>query len=584
MPAPNEPEVEWWSDAIALMLRRLGFRNLALNPGASFRGLHDSLVNELGDEDPALILCLHEEHAVAVAHGYAKVTGEPMAVALHTNVGLMHATMAIFNAFCDRVPMLIVGATGPFAADRRRPWIEWIHTSADQGALIRPFIKWDDSPASGPASLEALARADAVTRAAPTAPTYVCFDTGVLESEAPGEVSFPDLERLRAPAPSAPGAGDVDRAVELLAAAKRPLILVGRVGGGEAGWSARVELAERLGAAVLTDLKVAAGFPTDHPAVAAVPGTFLTPSGRELIAAADAILALDWVDLAGTLRQALGDAAPEARIVAATLDGALHNGWSKDHFAQAPVDLPIAADPDLLVAALLERVAEEAPSRADWPPPIDPPAPADPAAGTIGMRGLATALEKALAGRPACTVRLPLGWNGADLRAAGPLDYLGQDGGAGLGSGPGMAVGAALGLAETEPNRLAVAVLGDGDFMMGCQALWTAAHRRLPLLVVVANNRSFFNDEVHQERMAVARDRAVENRSVGIAIDDPDPDLGALARSLGLVGHGPIADPAELGGVLAGAIEEALAGAAVVVDVRVDTAGYPGTPVPRSAA
>jgi thiamine pyrophosphate-dependent acetolactate synthase large subunit-like protein len=146
-----------------------------------------------------------------------------------------------------------------------------------------------------------------------------------------------------------------------------------------------------------------------------------------------------------------------------------------------------------------------------------------------------------------------------------------------------MAVGAALGLAETEPNRLAVAVLGDGDFLMGCQALWTAARHRLPLLVVVANNRSFFNDEVHQERMAVARDRAIENRSVGIAIDDPDPDLGALARSLGLGGYGPVADPAALEETLARAAAEARGGAAVVVDVRIDTAGYPGTPVPRSA-
>jgi thiamine pyrophosphate-dependent acetolactate synthase large subunit-like protein len=144
-----------------------------------------------------------------------------------------------------------------------------------------------------------------------------------------------------------------------------------------------------------------------------------------------------------------------------------------------------------------------------------------------------------------------------------------------------MAVGAALALAEAGEERLAVAVLGDGDFLMGCQALWTAARHRLPLLVVVADNRSFFNDEVHQERMAVARDRAVENRAVGIAIDDPDPDLAALARSLGLVGHGPVTEPAALADTLSRAAAEARAGAAVVVDVRVDTAGYPGTPVPR---
>jgi thiamine pyrophosphate-dependent acetolactate synthase large subunit-like protein len=583
VPPPPEPRVEWWSDAIALMLRRLGFRRLALNPGASFRGLHDSLVNELGAERPELVLCLHEEHAVAVAHGWAKVTGEPMAVALHTNVGLMHATMAIFNAFCDRVPMVIVGATGPAAADRRRPWIEWIHTSADQGALVRPFVKWDDSPASGPASLEALARADAVTRARPAAPTYVCFDTGVLESEAPAEVAFPDLDRRRAPGPTAPRAADVERAVALLSAAARPLLMVGRVGADEAAWDARVELVERLGAAVLTDLKVGAGFPSEHPAVAAVPGTFLTPSGKELVGAADAILALDWVDLGGTLRQALGDRDPEATVIAASLDDALHGGWSKDHFAQPPVDLPVAADPDALVGALLDRLGDEVQARDDWPPAIPDAAAPEPRPGAIGMRALAAALAQALEGEPWCAVRLPLGWDGADLRAAGPLDYLGQDGGAGLGSGPGMAVGAALALAESGSGRLPVAVLGDGDYLMGCQALWTAARHRLPLLVVVANNRSFFNDEVHQERMAVARDRAVENRAVGIAIDEPDPDLAALAGSLGLAGHGPVEDPDTLADTLAAAAAEARAGAAVVVDVRVDTAGYPGTPVPREA-
>src|ERR1700761_3276074 len=237
VPAPTEPKLEWWSDAIALMLRRLGYGKLALNPGASFRGLHDSLVNELGDADPEMVLCLHEEHAVAVAHGYAKVTGEPMAVALHTNVGLMHATMAIFNAFCDRVPMVIVGATGPFAADRRRPWIEWIHTSADQGALIRPFIKWDDSPASGPAALESLARADAVTRAKPAAPTYVCFGTGVLESESTFAVTFPEFEEQR-PARAARARGDRGGPRRGALRRRRAATPPGRPGGRGRGWLA----------------------------------------------------------------------------------------------------------------------------------------------------------------------------------------------------------------------------------------------------------------------------------------------------------------------------------------------------------
>lgn len=184
---PEKPEGDiaaagWGSDAIAQMLRRLDVGYVALNPGSSFRGLHDSLVNHLGNADPQMLLCLHEEHAIAIAHGWAKVTGKPMAVFLHANVGLMYASMAIYNAWCDRVPMLIFGATGPVDADKRRPWIDWIHTSRDQAALVRPFVKWDDQPASLEASLASMMRADMITRTVPEAPVYVCFDVSVQEA------------------------------------------------------------------------------------------------------------------------------------------------------------------------------------------------------------------------------------------------------------------------------------------------------------------------------------------------------------------------------------------------------------------
>ena len=156
---PSNAELAWTSDAMAEMLRKLDVRYIALTPGASYRGLHDSMVNYLGNRDPQMMVCLHEEHAVGIAQGYAKVTERPMAVALHSNVGLMHATMAIFNAWCARNPMVILGATGPGDADERRPWIDWIHTAKDQGALIRHYTKWDDEPRSAQASLESLMRA-----------------------------------------------------------------------------------------------------------------------------------------------------------------------------------------------------------------------------------------------------------------------------------------------------------------------------------------------------------------------------------------------------------------------------------------
>src|SRR5918911_1598661 len=180
------------------MLRALEVPFIALNPGASYRGLHDSLVNHLGNERPELVLCLHEEHAVAVAHGYAKATDRPMAAALHSNVGLMHATMALFNAYCDRVPLLAIGATGPVDAALRRPWIDWIHTAADQ-----------------------------------CAPVYVCLDAALQESELPpGGLALPDPARHRPPAPAEPARADVDAAARVLAAAERPVLLAGRAGRG----------------------------------------------------------------------------------------------------------------------------------------------------------------------------------------------------------------------------------------------------------------------------------------------------------------------------------------------------------------
>jgi thiamine pyrophosphate-dependent acetolactate synthase large subunit-like protein len=562
----------WGSDAFAEVLARLELPYIALNPGASYRGLHDSLVNYNANRTPQMILCLHEEHAVALAHGYAKVTGRPLAVALHSNVGLMHATMALFNAWCDRVPMLVIGATGPLDAAERRPWIDWIHTAVDQGALVRPFIKWDDQPGSAQAGVEALVRADQVTRTHPSAPVYVCFDAAIQEAPLEQEVVFPDLARHRPPRPPGADAEVLERLLGELDRAKAPLILAGRVNRSDEAWAARVRVAERLGARVLTDLKTPGSFPSAHPLNSAVPGTFLTPSGAALLRAADYVLALDWVDLAGTLSQA---APAGAMIASCSLDHTLHGGWSKDHFALAPVDLPIEADPDALVAQLDARLS--GPPREPWAFSLPPAPEPEPLAGpgvTIGE--LAGALSRALAGRPACLVRLPLSWDGADLALSGPLDYLGQDGGAGLGSGPGMAVGAALALAGEE--RLAVAVLGDGDTLMGASALWTAAHCGLRLLVLVANNRSFFNDEVHQERVALRRGRPVENRWIGQRIDGPPPDFAGLAGSLGFTGHGPIEEPAELEAVLAQAVGEAIAGACVLVDVRTSTRGYPGGP------
>jgi thiamine pyrophosphate-dependent acetolactate synthase large subunit-like protein len=577
-PLPTGSDGTWGSDVVAHMLRALDLPYAALNPGASYRGLHDSLVNELGNERPQMLLCLHEEHAVAIAHGWAKVTERPMAVILHSNVGLMHATMAIFNAWCDRVPMLLLGATGPVDAARRRPWIDWIHTAKDQGALIRSYTKWDDQPASAEAAIESLLRAMMIADTAPRGPTYVCLDAGLQEMRLDNLPSLPDPARFRPPPSVLPAPAMIEQAAQRLLAAERPVILAGRVSRTEADWAQRIRLAEAVDAIVLTDLKTAAAFPTTHPLHGPPAGGNLVEQSLQILREADVILSLDWVDLGGTLKAAFGAQKVAATVIQVSLDQHIHNGWSMDHQGLPPVDLYLMAEPDPTTAALLaamERLGGRA--RPAWPGDRIT-SPAVPFSGTddvISVPMLAAALAEATAGQEICLVRGPNAWAGHLWTIEHPLDYLGIDGGAGLGSGPGLVVGAALALHDT--SRLAVAVMGDGDYLMGATALWTAAHYGLPLLIVIANNQSFYNDEVHQERMARQRGRLVANKWIGQHITGPDIDLAMLARSQGAVGLGPISQPDALGAALAEAVAAARRGNVVVVDVHVRPGYDPAT-------
>lgn len=568
---PEKPEGDiaaagWGSDAIAQMLRRLDVGYIALNPGSSFRGLHDSLVNHLGNADPQMLLCLHEEHAIAIAHGWAKVTGKPMAVFLHANVGLMHASMAIYNAWCDRVPMLIFGATGPVDADKRRPWIDWIHTSRDQAALVRPFVKWDDQPASLEASLASMMRADMITRTVPEAPVYVCFDVSVQEATIIDQPKLPNPVRFQRPSPPAIPPEALEKLCVMLREAKSPVILMGRVGRNPLDWAYRLAMAENLKARVLTDIKTGAAFPTCHPLHTGGPGFFLSPEGAVAVSSADLILCLDWVDPAGTLKQA--QVSEGAKVIQISMDHQLSNGWSLDHQALAHADIHIAATADLAVREICrslgiktpEPVAEKSVRNSKAQPQ-----------GKMDTSALAAALEHGLEGERVTLVRLPLGWSGEDWRFQHPLDYLGYDGGAGIGSGPGMTIGAALALQDT--GRIPVAVLGDGDVMMGASALWTAARYGVPLLIVVANNQSFFNDEVHQERVAKDRNRPVENRWIGQRIAGPDIDIAGIARAQGLVGIGPVTEATELITSLREAVKSVKAGHSVVIDARIQP-GY----------
>ena len=557
------------SDVVADTLRALNIPYIALNPGASYRGLHDSIVNFLGNETPQMLLCLHEESAVAIAHGYAKVTGKAMAAAVHSNVGLFHATMAIFNAWCDRTPVIVLGATGPVDAAKRRPWIDWIHTARDQGAIVRNYTKWDDQPASPAAAREALIRATWMANTAPKGPVYVNLDAEMQEAKLAEPLTPIDAARFMPQADPSISGELVADAVAMLRAAKHPVILMGRVSRSIEGWNERIALAETLKARVISDLKIGCGFPTDHPLHAGAPGSnAMVPEAIEALKGADAILALDWVDLGGALRGAFGQEAPKAKIINVSADFQLHNGWSMDYEMLPPLDLLLPTTPDRAVPALLAALGVT---------PRKPAASAtkadnyEPSSGPLRVDDLARSLRAAIGTRAVTLTHLPLSWNGATWPFSHPLDYIGSEGGGGIGGGPGVSVGAALALKGS--GRLPIAICGDGDFCMGVTAIWTAVHYRIPLLFVVCNNRSFFNDELHQERVARIRNRPPENRWIGQRISDPDIDCAALGRAQGAVGFAPVVKTGDLVPTFEKAIAAVEQGHVAVVDVWVEP-GY----------
>lgn len=569
LPSAQKEQV-WTSDVVAETVRALGYDYLSLVPGSSFRGFQDSVVNHLGNRAPELVMTLHEAQAVFIAEGYARARDRPMAVALHANVGLMNGLMGVYDAWCNRVPMLVIGATGPVDAAKRRPWIDWIHTARDQGALVRPYVKWDDQPASAKAAVEALLRANRIARSEPMGPVYLCLDHALQETALAERPEIPDLSRYRpAPPPSASSA-QIQELLDALRTARQPVVMFGRGGRSRSAWNTRVALAEALGATVITGMHAAAVFPTEHPLHVLPPiGEWPTQDETTFLSGADLIVGFDWHDPAGFVA---ARAATDCRLATISLDETLANGWSMDHQALPAVDLPIVASPDAVVAQMHDALGGETMQRRvpgwHW---VDIAARKRAARRSERMRvfDMAFIITEALEGENVSFARLPFGWPALACAFRSPLDFLGKDAGGTVGSGPGHSVGAALAL---KGERLAVGIIGDGDFAIGMQALWTASHMDLPLLMIVANNRSYFNDEVHQERVARARGRAVERKHIGQRIE-PAVDNCAIARGQGFEGFGPVETEADLKETLAKALNIVKSGGRVLVDVGV-VGGY----------
>jgi thiamine pyrophosphate-dependent acetolactate synthase large subunit-like protein len=340
---------------------------------------------------------------------------------------------------------------------------------------------------------------------------------------------------------------------------------MGRMSRSEADWKARVALAEKLQAQVVTDLKNAASFPTAHPQHAAPPGYFMNPEACAAVRDADVVLVLDWVDPGGAFKQALQGEVCQAKVIQVSLDMHIHRGWSMDMGSLPPSDLFMLSEPDAAVHALLAACSDK--PQQTWP--AKPVLPALPDGDVISLRALSIALEAASQGTPLCVARLPLGWHGAYRDFTHPLDYLGADGGGGIGAGPGNAVGVALALRDAKTDRLPVALIGDGDFLMGNTAVWTAVRYGIPVLIIVCNNHSFFNDELHQERVAKERNRPTENKWIGQRMSEPEINIALMASAMGATTIGPVSARHDLQAAIAQGLDAVRQGKTCVIDVNV---------------
>jgi acetolactate synthase I/II/III large subunit len=545
------------SDLVVDLLRAVGIEYVALNPGATYRGLHDSLVNYGGNRAPELVLTTHEEIAVAMAHGYAKARGAPMAAVVHDIVGLQHASMAIFNAFCDRAPVLVLGATGPMDATRRRPWIDWIHTALVQGTQVRDYVKLDDQPASVAALPEAFLRAWRVARTEPMGPVYLCLDAGLQEQALEHPVALPDPARFQpAPGPHADPRA-LDEAARRLAEARSPVIVVESLGRRPEATGPLCRLAELL-AAPLIDLAAESqgrpSVPGDHP-------LDMTDARDEAIRDADVVLGLDvssFLSVLGETDRTTREVRllnERAQVIAVSLDDYAFRSWAHTFQSLAPVDLPIAADAGVVLPALVaavqerlkqDRAAADRQARADRIAARHAALRAE-ARDVVSLERSARPLAPSVLAAEVWDVIKGEDWVLANGTGKGwarrlwdwrPERSYGGSGGAGLGYGLPAALGVAL--AHRGTGKVCVNLQADGDLLYVVSALYTAAHHRIPLLTVMFNNRTYGNDEAHQEAVAKARGRPVEQKVVGIRLDDPAPDFARIAQGFGVWAEGPI--------------------------------------------
>jgi acetolactate synthase-1/2/3 large subunit len=561
--APVEKKkAEYGSDVVVDLMKAFDIEYAAFNPGATFRGIHDSIVNYGGNYRPEVIFCNHEEISVAVAHGYAKAKGKPMIAIVHNMVGLQHASMAIFNAYIDRVPIMVLGGTGPMNTKRRRPRIDWIHTALVQGNQVRDYVKWDDQPYSLEDVPDSFIRGYRLATTEPMAPVYINYDADIQEDSIAAPIEIPDIRRYAPPAPMQANPEALRKAAELLVNAQAPLIVADTLGRNPKTVPALIALAELLAVPVV-DKGARFNFPTTHPLDA-------TDGARDLLKQADVILALDVADLYGSLttvskqtRACEYVTSPGVKLISISMNDMLVHSWAGDYHALQALDLPMCADTAIAVPELTrlcrdllgsdgknkgriearqkELGEKHKARRAKWRADAE----AKSSQKEISTAWLALELGEAIKKEDWVLVNgTSNGWARRLWDFTKPNQYLGASGGAGVGYGSGAAIGAALALKDT--GKLTVDIQSDGDLLMTSSSLWTAAKHKIPLLIVMHNNQSFYNSEEHGIEVAKFRKRPVENAGIGTHVSDPVVDFAKVAQGFGVHAEGPIANPAEV--------------------------------------
>ena len=570
------------SDYMVDVIKSLGFEYVCANPGSSFRGMQESVINYGGNRNPEFITNCHEESSVAMAHGYYKIEGKPMAVLAHGTVGLQHASMAIYNAWCDRVPVFIMLGNYVDAAVRRPA--EWYHGVQDCAAMVRDYTKWDDQPASLVHFGESAVRAYKVAMTPPMAPVVLVLDATLQESPIEGKSKL-SIPKLTIPAPPQGEASAVNELARLLVAAENPVLVADRLARTSAAMPLLIELAETVQAAVI-DQGSRMNFPSLHP-------LNQTQRAGAAIAESDLVVGLECADFWATVN-ALRDqlhrstrklTKPTAKLATITSGDLYIRSNYQDFRRLQEVDLALAADGEATLPLLIDAVKRLV--TGDRKRVFQQRGAKLAEASRTTRERLRQEAAYAWDASPVSTARVT-----AELWAvmknedwslvsnyyseAGiwprrlwdfnkSYQWPGHAGGGGIGYGAPSSVGAAL--ANKKYGRFSVSLQTDGDLMYAPGVLWTAAHHRIPLLSVMLNNRSYHMELMHVQRMCNQRNRGIENGIMGSTLTDPNIDFAKIAQGMGLHAEGPITDPKDLGPALRRAAAAVKRGEPALVDV-----------------